>query len=95
MMLMSNPGQDLQAMRKIVDSKCVICGEPIRGTKKKKFCSNKCQQKDKYQKQKDKSPQRKLVEAFGNDLDNLPKRAQQVCRDMKVLTIEQILHGKF
>ena len=52
MMLMSNPGQDLQAMRKIVDSKCVICGEPITGTKKKKFCSNRCQQKDKYQKMK-------------------------------------------
>lgn len=37
---------------KKVDRVCEVCGITFSGTKKAKFCSNKCTQKDKYDKKK-------------------------------------------
>ena len=35
-------GRRLAALRKQVASQCVICGTPIVGTTKKRYCSNRC-----------------------------------------------------
>jgi hypothetical protein len=34
--------RQLAAMRRIVDGYCIVCGTPIRGTTKKRYCSNRC-----------------------------------------------------
>lgn len=38
--------------RKIVEGTCRQCGVPFTGLKTKKFCSNACRQKAKYQRSK-------------------------------------------
>lgn len=35
-------GQQLAARRQIVESQCVVCGKPIRGTVRRRLCSNRC-----------------------------------------------------
>lgn len=42
------------------DRICIVCGSIFKGTKKAKFCSNKCKQRDKYKRLKnDNSEQNK------------------------------------
>ena len=44
---------NLSKLRKRVDKDCAVCGEPMKDVlKKTKFCSNRCKQKDKYQRSK-------------------------------------------
>ena len=38
----SEQARALAAQRRIVDSNCEVCGTPIRGTKKRRYCSNRC-----------------------------------------------------
>ena len=45
-----SPGAMLAAKRKIETKICPVCLEEFEGIKTAKFCSNKCKQKDKYQK---------------------------------------------
>ncbi|WP_198266682.1 hypothetical protein [sulfur-oxidizing endosymbiont of Gigantopelta aegis] len=45
-------GATLASMRKKELKKCVVCREEFLGLKRAKFCSNKCKQKDKYQRSK-------------------------------------------
>ena len=50
-----SPGAALSGMRKIIDHVCPVCNETFRGITKAKFCSNRCRQKDKYQRSKAKA----------------------------------------
>ncbi|WP_167374441.1 hypothetical protein [Bathymodiolus platifrons methanotrophic gill symbiont] len=45
-------GAILASKRKIETKICPVCKEEFEGIKKAKFCSNKCRQKDKYQRNK-------------------------------------------
>jgi hypothetical protein len=45
-------GAILASKRKIETKICPICEEEFEGIKKAVFCSNKCRQKDKYQRNK-------------------------------------------
>ena len=45
-------GAMLAAKRKIETKICPVCKEEFEGIKKAIFCSNKCRQKDKYQRNK-------------------------------------------
>lgn len=45
-------GKALLALRTIVDSECVVCGTPIRGMKRRRYCSSRCKVADWRAKQK-------------------------------------------
>jgi len=45
-------GAILASKRKIESKICPVCKEEFEGIKKAIFCSNKCRQKDKYQRNK-------------------------------------------
>jgi hypothetical protein len=45
-------GAILASKRKIETKVCPVCQEEFEGIKKAVFCSNKCRQKDKYQRNK-------------------------------------------
>lgn len=45
-------GAILASKRKIETKICPVCKEEFKGIKKAIFCSNKCRQKDKYQRNK-------------------------------------------
>ena len=47
-----SPGAALAAMRTIVDHNCIVCNKTFKAMKKAKFCSNRCKQKDKYERSK-------------------------------------------
>jgi len=49
---LSDLGRALANARKIQQSTCEICGKPIEGIKKKKYCSNTCAQRAYYYRQK-------------------------------------------
>ncbi len=44
-------GRALAAARRIVESTCEMCGKPIRGTRKRKYCSHACAQRAYYRRQ--------------------------------------------
>lgn len=48
----TNAGKELAALRKRVHKKCAICGRDIIALKQAKYCSNRCRQRAKYQRQK-------------------------------------------
>jgi predicted nucleic acid-binding Zn ribbon protein len=45
-------GKELAALRKRVKKNCVVCGREIVALKQAKYCSNRCRQRAKYQRQK-------------------------------------------
>ena len=51
---MTNPGKQLQSLRKIVNGSCVVCEREFAGYVGKKYCSNRCAQRAKYQRNKSK-----------------------------------------
>lgn len=57
----SNAGAALAAMRAIESKQCVVCGEEIKGLKSKKYCTEKCKQKAKYERNKEEFNERKNV----------------------------------
>lgn len=48
----ANPGAELAALREIERKQCAICGTEIEGLKSKKYCTERCKQKAKYERQK-------------------------------------------
>jgi len=45
-------GKELAALRKRVQKNCVVCGRKMVALKQAKYCSNRCRQRAKYQRQK-------------------------------------------
>jgi len=52
--VVNNAGKELAAMRRIITHICPVCSNEFEGIVKAKFCSNKCKQKDKYRRLKEK-----------------------------------------
>ncbi len=48
----ANPGAELAALREIERKECAVCGTVIEGLKSKKYCSESCKQKAKYNRKK-------------------------------------------
>jgi hypothetical protein len=48
----SELGRRLAAQRRIVEGECVICGNRFEGTRKKRFCSHRCAQKDHWRRKR-------------------------------------------
>lgn len=48
----TNAGKQLASLRKRVNKVCEMCGKQIVALKQAKYCSNKCRQRAKYQRQK-------------------------------------------
>lgn len=40
-----NAGRKLAALRKKVESRCMVCGQKMKGLKTRKTCSNKCRKR--------------------------------------------------
>jgi len=48
----TDAGRQLALLRKRVNKLCEICGKQIVALKQAKYCSNRCRQRAKYQRQK-------------------------------------------
>lgn len=48
----TNAGKKLASFRKRVEKTCQVCGAEITLLKQAKYCSNRCRQRAKYQRQK-------------------------------------------
>jgi len=48
----TNAGRELALLRKRVTKTCQVCGTRIIALKQAKYCSNRCRQRAKYQRQK-------------------------------------------
>ena len=46
---MTSPGSALSAMRRKTAHTCPVCGATFVALTRAKFCSNRCKQKDKYE----------------------------------------------
>lgn len=52
-MQLSNPASQLAAMRKRYDKECLVCRDKFEGIKQAKYCSNRCRQIAKRERQND------------------------------------------